>query len=263
MTSRFVLEWDYTELASTYSLRPPYAPAAIDRIAGACGQRRRLLAADIGAGTGHLTLDLLDRGCRVDAVEPNDAMRAIGIERTSGRTGVAWSVGIGEKTGLPSRRYDLVTYGSSFSNTDQPRALLETWRVLRPGGRFACIWNHRDLEDPLQAEIEALIHARVPTYTYGRRRQDHASVIEESELFGDVVKIEEPVRYEVPISDWMAAWRSHATLKRQAAADFLPIVDAIEHLVHDRVGGKELVVPYTTVGWLAQLRPDAAVSAPI
>jgi SAM-dependent methyltransferase len=46
------------------------------------------LVADVGAGTGHPMLDLVERGYSVDAVELNEAMRAIGIERTSGNGAV-------------------------------------------------------------------------------------------------------------------------------------------------------------------------------
>jgi SAM-dependent methyltransferase len=243
------VEWDYTRLAATYSERPRYAPAAIDRIVGAAGHGSPRVA-DIGAGNAHLTLELLSRGCIVDAVEPNQAMRSVGIARTAGDERVTWHVGIGEDTGLAAGRYDLVTYGSSFSNTDQPVALRETARILRPGGWFACIWNHRELDDPLQADIEALIRDRIPGYSYGLRRADHAEVIADSGLFGSVEKIDEPVLHRVPAETWMTAWRSHATLQRQAGDSFEAIVDEIAELVDRRTDG-ELEVPYRTVGWLA------------
>lgn len=45
---------------------------------------KNLKVADIGAGTGNFSIMLLERSCEVVSVEPNDAMREIGIERTKG-----------------------------------------------------------------------------------------------------------------------------------------------------------------------------------
>jgi SAM-dependent methyltransferase len=241
--------WDYTPLAASYSKRPPYAPRAVDLIVMPC-LRRHPRVADIGAGTGHLTVELTSRGCSVDAVEPNEAMRAIGQERTADDPMVSWFVGTGEETGLPKGRYDLVTFGSSFNTTDRDLALRESARLVHEQGRIACLWNHRQLDDPLQAEIESLIRTKIPGYSHGSRREDQAPIIEASGLFGPVTRLEEPVRHEVPVDDWMEAWRSHATLQRQAGSSFGSVVAAIEDLVRSRV--QEVVeVPYVTVGWTA------------
>jgi SAM-dependent methyltransferase len=244
-----VLEWDYTELASSYSYRPPYAAAAVDRIVAA-GGKACPVAADIGAGTGHLTIDLLERQCVVDAVEPNEAMRTVGMRRTAGFDKVRWSVGVGEDTGLPPHRYDLVTYGSAFSTTDQPRALSEAARILADDGWFACVWNHRRLDDPLQTEIEQLIHTRIPGYSYGRRREDHGPLIEGCGLFASVSKLEEPHNHRISVDDWLTAWRSHATLQRQAGAGFDDLLSDITALVRGHADDV-IEVPYVTVGWLA------------
>jgi SAM-dependent methyltransferase len=187
-------------------------------------------------------------------VEPNDAMRAIGIERTEGEA-VTWHVSVGEETGLESDAYDLVTFGSSFATTDRPRALVETARILRQPGWFVCIWNHRDLDDPLQAEVEARIRARIPDYGYGTRREDQAPVIEESGLFETPIVLEEPILHRVAVSDWLAAWRSHGILERQAGAEFDSILADIDEYVLG-LGGDELEVPYVTRGWMAALRED-------
>jgi SAM-dependent methyltransferase len=250
-TSSKQLEWDYTKLAQTYTQRPPYAPRAVDRIIAACG-RPNPRVADIGAGNAHLTVELLSRGCVVDAVEPNDAMRAIGIERTKGES-VTWHVAIGEDTGLPSASYDLVTFGSSFATTDRARALRETARILRPGGWFTCIWNHRDLDDPLQARIEATVRERIPGYGYGARREDQAPVIEESGLFEPPTLLREPILHRVEVAAWLAAWRSHGILESQAGDQFDDILADIDRHVLS-LGVNEIDVPYETVGWLATLR---------
>lgn len=77
------------------------------------GANTPLKVADIGAGTGNLSIMLCERGLKVVAVEPNDAMREIGIERTKGQN-IEWIRATGLKNGLKSSEFDLVTFGSSF-----------------------------------------------------------------------------------------------------------------------------------------------------
>ena len=142
-------QWDYTALAHAYLKRPDYADAAIDAMLAIMGARKRDKICDVGAGLAHLTLMLAARDMDVTAVEPNDAMRANGIKRTKELTNVRWHEGIGEQTGQPSRSFDIVTFGSSFNVCDRPAALKESARILRLGGWFACLWNHRQLDDPI------------------------------------------------------------------------------------------------------------------
>lgn len=74
--------WDYTKHAKFYSYRPNYAPKSIDMLTFlAKNGKESIKVADIGAGSGNLSIMLLERGLEVVAVEPNDAMREIGIER--------------------------------------------------------------------------------------------------------------------------------------------------------------------------------------
>ena len=242
---------DYTKYAQTYAFRPDYAPQVLSaflRVAGATPGDR---ACDIGAGSGHLSIPLLRYGLEVDAVEPNDAMRALGRRRAADLPGVSWSDGTGEHTGRPSGHYRLVTFGSSFDRTDQPAALREAARLLVPGGHFMCCWNHRDFTDPLQQEIEELIRDRIPGYVYGLRRTDPTGVIAASGLFTDVVHLSGTVVHEVDSSRWCAAWRSHMTLGDQAGDAFDGIVDGITELVRTRAGDR-VRVPYVTRAWVAR-----------
>ncbi|MFI7449781.1 class I SAM-dependent methyltransferase [Nonomuraea sp. NPDC049714] len=244
------LDWDYTQLAATYTNRPPYSPQVVDTIVAAPG-RPRPRTADIGAGNAHLTVDLLARGCVVDAVEPNAAMREIGMARTAGSDRVTWIDAVAEDNGLPDGTYDLVAYGSAFSTTRREEALKESARILRPDGWFACIWNHRVLDDPLQARIEALIRDRIPGYSYGVRREDQQPLIEGSGLFGTVTRLDQAITFRLPAQDWLDAWRSHGTLQRQAGARFGEIIDEIEKVV-GTTGADPIEIPYRTVGWMAR-----------
>lgn len=244
------VSWDYTDLAATYDKRADYAGEAIAQLLDLAKPDPSRPLADIGAGTAKLTKLLLAAGYEVHAVEPNAAMRARGIENTAGGR-VTWSVGTGEATGLADSSYDLVSFGSSFNVTDRAATLREVVRILRPGGWFACMWNHRDLEDPIQAEVEGLIKAAIPDYSYGSRREDQTEVIRSSGLFEDSIRVTGRIDNEIATADYVEAWRSHATLQRQAGESFGALVDRIEKVLEGR---DAIVVPYTTQMWVAQAK---------
>lgn len=245
--------WDYTGLADAYLLRPDYAPSAIEDLISLAGLRAGARVCDVGAGVAHLTLPLAGRGFVVDAVEPNDAMRANGVVRTRAYDTVTWYEGTGEATGMPDSTYALVTFGSSFNVTDRPLALAEAHRILRRDAWFACMWNHRDLDDEIQARIEAIIREHVPGYGYGTRREDQTDVIAQSALFLPALHIEGTVRHEQSVPDCIEAWRSHATLERQAGDRFLLVVDAIATYL-DGLGTDHIEIPYVTNMWAAQAK---------
>lgn len=246
-------EWDYSTLADAYLKRPDYADAAIDAMLSIAGAEQGDKFCDVGAGVAHLTLMLAARGLDVVAVEPNDAMRANGIKRTAELTNVRWHEGTGEDTGQASEAFDMVTFGSSFNVCDRQQALKETARILKPRGWFACMWNHRNLDDPIQARIEAIIKERVPGYGYGTRREDQTAVIDASALFGPVVHLDARVIHEQTIAECLEAWRSHATLERQAGANFHEVISAIDDYLRS-LDTASIQIPYSTNIWVAQLR---------
>lgn len=245
-------EWDYTNLADSYLKRPDYADAAIDAMLAIAGAEEGDRFCDVGAGVAHLTLMLAARRMEVTAVEPNDAMRANGVRRTAACPHVRWHEGTGEDTGQDSGSFDMVTFGSSFNVCDRPAALRETARILKPGGWFACMWNHRRLDDPIQSRIEAIIREQVPGYDYGTRREDQTEVIDGSGLFGPVVHLDARIVHEQPVAECVEAWRSHATLERQAGDAFPAVVAAIENYLLS-LDAETIRIPYSTNIWIARL----------
>ncbi len=164
-----------------------------------------------------------------------------------------WFEGTGEWTGQPSNAFDMVTFGSSFNVCDHALALEESARILKPKGWFICLWNYRDLGDPIQAEIENIIKAEVPAYNYGSRRQDQRAVIDESGLFQSPLHIDGTIIHEQRVDSCVQAWRSHATLARQAGTRFDFVVGAIsDYLRSLNIGA--IQIPYITNVWLAQLK---------
>lgn len=244
-------EWDYTDLAEAYLKRPDYSDSAIDQMIANAGLQSGDRVCDVGAGVAHLTLKLAERGFQVVSVEPNDAMRGLGTHRTAEFEQVSWFEGTGEQTGQPDNAFAMITYGSSFNVMDRALALKEAQRIVQPQGWFAAMWNHRHLDDPIQADIEGIINEAIPGYGYGTRREDQTDFLRDSGYFSEIQRIEGQVFHRQSIPDVVEAWRSHATLHRQAGEAFPVIIERIERLLH-QLGSPDIVVPYTTRLWLAR-----------
>jgi SAM-dependent methyltransferase len=127
----------FAGVSETYERgRPDYPPAVAGALAAELGLRPGAIVLDLAAGTGKLTRRLLQAGFDVVAVEPQAELRAIltarvGSERV--REGVA------EAIPLPDASVDAVTVASAFHWFDQPVALAEIHRVLRPHGGLAVV----------------------------------------------------------------------------------------------------------------------------
>ena len=118
--------------------RPAYPPELIEAIARACGLAPGARVLDLGAGTGKLSLPLLEAGYDVVAVEPLESMRArlaakIGAERVH--------AGTAEAIPLPDGSVDAVVCGDSYHWFDPDTAPAEIHRVLRPGGAVGLTWR--------------------------------------------------------------------------------------------------------------------------
>ncbi|MDR0606238.1 MAG: class I SAM-dependent methyltransferase [Bacteroidales bacterium] len=246
--------WDYSQHAKHYCYRPNYSDKAIDLLVAYIGSYfpKKLLVADIGAGTGNLTIKLIERGCGVDAVEPNDEMRKIGIEATKSAK-VSWIKATGTETTLDTGKYDWVTYGSSFNVIDRELGLKESYRLLQSKGFFTCMWNHRMLSCPIQMKVEKIISKHIPQYARGVRREDQRPFLEKyTSLFKDIFYLE--VDFCVPrtIDEYVSAWKSVknkywdlGTPKGKILFD--KIFDEVKTILP-----KKFCITYTTKAWTVQ-----------
>lgn len=246
--------WDYTKLANAYIKRPAYSIDAIDQMCHLIGLNTNSSICDIGAGTGHLTMELSKKGFNIKAIEPNDAMRETGIKRTNQFQNISWYKGTAEQTNQDNDQFDAVTFGSSFNVCDQKMALRESLRICKPDAWFACMWNHRDLDDPIQKNIETIIKTHVPNYDYGLRRQDQSPILKSSNLFVSIEFIQENVFHQQSIDECVEAWRSHGTLHRQVNEDdklFNKIINEIEAYLQT-INQQIITIPYVTRIWVAK-----------
>jgi SAM-dependent methyltransferase len=100
--------------------------------------------ADLGAGTGILSQQLLDR-CAVQhlyAVEPNAEMRALAHEQLAPYACCAVLDGTAEAIPLPNAVVDLITVAQAIHWFEPVAARAEFRRIARPGCRLALLRNY-------------------------------------------------------------------------------------------------------------------------
>jgi len=242
-------EWDYSEVAKSYLDRPEYSSQAIKALCAISELSEVSKVCDVGAGVAHLTLQLANNGVarhgKIIAVEPNDEMRKLGKERTGKFEFIDWHEGTGEKTDQEEGKFDIVTFGSSFNVTDRNLALKESLRIAKKDAWFACMWNHRELNDKHQSQIEKIIKKSLIEYNYGTRRESQHEFLVGSNYFKSVLTIEGDVIHNQSIHSCISAWNSHVTLKRQAGSKFSNIISEISEYLNS-LKVNSIQIPYKT-----------------
>lgn len=247
------IDWDYSTMAAHYEKRAPYAESALDELLNAACVCPAARVVDIGAGTGRLTRWLTARGHLVDAIEPCGEMRAIGQSLSAA---ARWHASEGCATGLADCCAALVSYGSSFNVLPADAAIREARRLLGDQGHVLLLWNHRDLADPLQADIEALIHAHVPGYVLGSRRTDPLPAWQKYARIGEVRQCAAPLLTRQSVADFVEGFRAHGTLIRQAGERFPSVLKALASYLSERCPDGWIDVPLHTRAWcFALCRP--------
>ena len=144
----------FSDRAGDYSkYRPSYPEEAIATILAGLENPSQVVAADIGAGTGISSLLLAQRGVRVLAIEPNQAMREAAVLHPL----VKFQDGKAEVTNLPDTSVDLVTCFQAFHWFDPEPTLVEFHRILKRSGRLALVWNVPDQDDEFTENYTHLV----------------------------------------------------------------------------------------------------------
>ncbi len=155
----------FTDRADNYAKsRPAYASSLIDHIFSKVGMTIQSTVADIGAGTGIFSRQLLERGCSVVCVEPNDDMRNKAQTFLAEYEKAEFSDGNAENTKLAGNSVDFITVAQAFHWFDVEKFKAESQRILKSGGKIILIWNDRDIESDFVKEQQILYKKYCPRF---------------------------------------------------------------------------------------------------
>ena len=231
---------DFSQTATDYAqFQPPYSDTVRRALLGYVDVTAdNFLAADVGAGTGIWSRQLLDAGVRCVCVEPDAQMRKQGAAATNAE----WVAGSAENTTLPPASVNWVTVAAAFHWMDHVAALDEFARILKPNG-YLTLLRHplSEFQTPLvesvaQAVDQFLQHGG--QRRGGRRHQAGFDALRESPAFGD------PLYMEAGHTHWIdsAAYIS-------VVAQLPNSAELVAHLQTLLQNTAQLPIAYTTRTW--------------
>jgi len=148
----------FTDVALLYSkYRPSYPNTLIDYLVSSVGILKGNVVADIGSGTGIFSKILLEIGCYVYCVEPNDAMRQQAERFLLGSEMKNFTLikASAEHTGIQEDSIDYITVAQAFHWFDKKLFKNECKRIMKNNSKIAIIWNMRDFNtDLVNSEYE-------------------------------------------------------------------------------------------------------------
>lgn len=226
--------------------RPSYPPQVAERVNRHAPPGP---IADVGAGTGIFTRDLLATGRRVLAIDPSPAMLAE-IAPEPGQPPADRMVASAERLGLKDGAMAGITCAQSFHWFNPPVALAEFARVLAPGGLLLLVWNNRDGADPFVTAFEALISRFNPAYCCEYRQQDWAGKIAASGSFGRAEEVAYRSVWQLGPEAFLGFTRSTSYIRNVlSVADRAAFEGEVRGLMERHFGGRDCAIPLVTRAW--------------
>lgn len=228
--------------------RPGYPRTAIDAIFDGLGDPARLVAVDIGAGTGIASRLLAERGAHVIAIEPNVAMRQAADPHPS----IEFREATAERTDLPEASTDLLTCFQAFHWFDSAPTLAEFRRVLKPSGRLAIVWNDWQTKDEFFADFGRVVRKAAPNHRRGARHRGAANPLLSSPHFARVRRRTFTHWHELDLSGLAGYAQSKSFVPREGPARQQLLVDL--KAVHARWADERGLVrlAFRTIAYIAQ-----------
>lgn len=134
----------FDDKAEFYNARPNYPKECIDYLIERLKLNSQSVIADIGAGTGKLTLPFLHTVAVAYSVEPNNDMFDELQKNLSAFSNIKFMHSMAENTGIPQDACDAVIVGTAFHWFDKEGFFAECNRILR-GNKYKTHYIRKSL----------------------------------------------------------------------------------------------------------------------
>lgn len=154
---------DDLESAKYYDALPRFSNEVYDYLKkkGIC----KSSVADIGSGTGRITIDLLENGNKVYAVDPDNNMRIICEQKCKHFKNSFHSVnGTDSNTNLPSKSVDYIIVVQTFHRFNLKLFKEEATRILKNPDNIFIIWYRLNFKNPIYANMLKAIKKNYTDY---------------------------------------------------------------------------------------------------
>ncbi len=133
----------FGEDAAQYDFaRPPYPPELFSWLRERCNLDAQSACFEIGAGTGHATLPILETPVhRIVAIEPDARLADRLREKAAGDARLTIAITRFENAQLEDASFDFGFAAMSLHWLPRMKALAKVRAALKPGGHFAMWWN--------------------------------------------------------------------------------------------------------------------------
>ena len=232
--------FQYTGVVKAYQNRPPYPGELYAMLRELVVDEPRVIL-ELGCGLGEIARELATDADLVDAVDPSEAMLALGRSLPGGdHPNLRWHHSSAEEFEYPAT-YGLIVAADSLFWMDRGAVFPLMSRALSARGRLAIV--HREHDAPWSAQLPALIR-RFSTITgYSYLASDMIEELQKEDLF----ELERrcttsPVPYRQSVDDYVEFWHSRSACSRdRMGADEAARFDAEL---------RQIVEPYSTEGIL-------------
>ena len=153
--------------------RPTYPPELVSWLRETVGLAPSWRIADVGSGTGFLSLRFLENGNVVYGVEPNAAMRGAAERAFADNNRFISTNGSAEATTLAELSVDLIAAAQAFHWFDLEATRREWRRILKPDGWALIVFNTRLVEaTPFMRAYERHLVDHAVDYTHVDHRRE-------------------------------------------------------------------------------------------